>query len=457
MSGKSEDLFYFYERLNDDSSLTNYDIDYFSGNIESIDDLKIYLTSNINSYYILINLSNIKNLGDKLPDILKVLSMHKNQFIFLISDLSKVNTEEIKSLINSGIRIKNIYYQYYSQAKYIKCSPEDFYNMIYIIEQMVKLIEQKKLSPYEKLIYAYDITKAYEYKIYEKQDDWTISRVPHEVLKNSNEYIVCAAFAAILNILLIKNNIYSEVLISEVNLNKKPTDKHAFNIFRLIDTKYNINGIYTADATQDSITFIRGQNAINNYARFCITPFNTQYIENEQNCLALKLLYTNECLSTQIINDSINSLDGLVKLKYVKNKYISLDERLGYNNTDNYIEKQYDCPNEKDMKEYISLLKEYSNKKIPIESLIKAVINVRKAEGIDVSECMLKKSISNMLKYSSRCTKKTLFDAMINNSRTLLDIIYRVDYKERLALKETYSYYNGVKSRKIKKLISSQR
>lgn len=131
------------------------------------------------------------------------------------------------------------------------------------------------LSPFEKYLYAYNITKLFkEYK--ESPESRHNSRNLYQLL--NNEYMVCAGFSNLLGDLLdklnIENNYYSvkvetaydglkpdlTVLPNEVT-NKKTKEKHeilpspgghARREIHLCDPKYNIDGYFIADPTWDN-------------------------------------------------------------------------------------------------------------------------------------------------------------------------------------------------------------
>ena len=122
------------------------------------------------------------------------------------------------------------------------------------------------LSPYEKFLYAYSITKHFKkYKEVDENDDKINSRNLYKIL--DNEYIVCAGYATLLQDLLNKLGIKTidygvivDVGFDKVNVLQEKVDEaksskagHARIIINLVDSKYGINGIYQSDPTWDNI------------------------------------------------------------------------------------------------------------------------------------------------------------------------------------------------------------
>ena len=122
------------------------------------------------------------------------------------------------------------------------------------------------LSPYEKFLYAYSITKHFKkYKEVDENDDKINSRNLYKIL--DNEYIVCAGYAILLQDLLNKLGIKTidygvivDVGFDKVNVLQEKVDEaksskagHARIIINLVDSKYGINGIYQSDPTWDNI------------------------------------------------------------------------------------------------------------------------------------------------------------------------------------------------------------
>ncbi len=120
----------------------------------------------------------------------------------------------------------------------------------------------KKLSPFEKYIYAYNIAK--KYKNYKFNQNPNESRNLYNILEN--DYIVCQGYINLLSDLLDKLQIpntqlsvsvdksYSNVGNGNIPLENKPINNvgHSRIYVNIVDPKYEINGFYIGDPTWDS-------------------------------------------------------------------------------------------------------------------------------------------------------------------------------------------------------------
>ena len=130
-----------------------------------------------------------------------------------------------------------------------KATYEEFVSMRATIDWYKSLLEERNLSPAEKLMYAYDIIKSFPYK--ESNVDKGDSRKLHKIITTGN--IVCVGYSSLLS------QILNEEGIPTVTYGiKSPNDKgegvfHQRILTRIDDDKYNIHGVYSLDATWDHI------------------------------------------------------------------------------------------------------------------------------------------------------------------------------------------------------------
>ena len=133
-------------------------------------------------------------------------------------------------------------------------------------KRLYKLIEGAyNLSPFEKYLYAYNVVKKYkEYK--ENEDFKDEARSLYEIL--DSEYMVCIGFSNMLGDFLDKLGIESvgygvsvdvgfddvasdaEIIPDDVSVK---AGGHRRRIVRIVDPKYDIDGIYFADPTWDNV------------------------------------------------------------------------------------------------------------------------------------------------------------------------------------------------------------
>ncbi len=129
---------------------------------------------------------------------------------------------------------------------------EEYKGLYETIKYYRMLINENNLSPVEKVMYAYDIMKTFPYN--ESKKDVYDSRDPHRIVETGN--IVCVGYSDMLRIILngLDNNIkITNLIVSGHDKQKNVDYNHARNIIRIDDNKYNIHGIYSIDATWDSV------------------------------------------------------------------------------------------------------------------------------------------------------------------------------------------------------------
>lgn len=123
-----------------------------------------------------------------------------------------------------------------------------------ILYSFIKDVNDTEYSPFEKYIYAYNITKRFkEYK--ENDEDRTKARNIYDIL--FNEYMVCVGYAKMLNDLLRKMGFESKEIPGDLYIRENEEDVyksagHARTYIHIEDPKYGISGYYIADPTWDN-------------------------------------------------------------------------------------------------------------------------------------------------------------------------------------------------------------
>lgn len=191
----------------------------------------------------------------RLEQVVKLLKpLNKNNKIIInVSDKNKFN----EVVFNNDIEYENIYIN----ASSSELKLEDYLKNEKLLYLMIE--PAKNLSPFEKYIYAYNITKLFKkYKDSSKVEE---SRSLYEIL--NNEYIVCAGYSNLFGDLLDKLGIKNHYLLQYVDTSydqpyqerelfgeRKVTTKegHARRYCHIVDSKYGIDGFYLADPTWDS-------------------------------------------------------------------------------------------------------------------------------------------------------------------------------------------------------------
>ncbi|MDO4963589.1 MAG: hypothetical protein Q4E75_05820 [bacterium] len=236
---------YTYKQIKDPSLsklyIKNVITDYDLANFKYLDKDKI----------ILIYINNIEYLS-KIQNRLQELNLN-NKII-----INTKNKNELNSIVfDMDIKADNIF---------VNNEDVTFKKYLEYEKLLYSMIEPaKSLSPFEKYIYAYNITK--QFKKYKKsEEEPTLSRNLYKIL--DNEYMVCVGFSELFGDLLEKlgiNNIKLDVSVDisyddvidhskEIDLEDKTTDSrgHARRYVYIKDKKYDIDGFYISDPTWDN-------------------------------------------------------------------------------------------------------------------------------------------------------------------------------------------------------------
>ena len=130
-----------------------------------------------------------------------------------------------------------------------------FINIMKKLDNMVNPIIDTDLSILEKYLYVYNLTthfKAYKEEDYREDDALSLFKI----FEPNNDLIVCGGFAKVLFELCkrigIKNQLIKVNTYDVSDTEYKRSSPHIRNISRIIDTKYNIDGIYINDSTWDN-------------------------------------------------------------------------------------------------------------------------------------------------------------------------------------------------------------
>lgn len=362
-------------------------------NNEELENFK-FLSSSISIKLFFDNYDNVFQVISKLEELQK-----DNKVIITIKNKEKFN----KFLLKTSLSYENIYIKLGLHEYHLK----EYLKFEKILYDCVKDINH--LSPFEKYIYIYNITKKYK-KYKENIKDKSESRDLYKILMN--EYMVCVGFSHMLEDLLNKQNIENtdlsvsvdvsydgekldEEIFSEAKVAKK--GEHARRYVYLKDEKYGIDGFYIADPTWDNdlehdlynhlaMTNLEASKA----RRYIWTHKNDS--EELLNITSIEEYYEkinfiitrekNKRTLTNIIKDLVDSYIAKLDSNYIE----KLKEKY------NYI-SSYSWP--EDINDLIYEIGEYLvnhvNKEIPGNTIMTAVSNVYKnAYGYSEEDCQKK-------------------------------------------------------------------
>ena len=258
-------------------------------------------------------------------------------------------------------------------------SYEEFRSQVEGIKWFKELISQSDLSPFEKLIYAYDIMKTFPYR--EKEKFSSDSRNPAKIL--NDQYIVCSGYVSMLDEILkgIDPHIkHIDISVSCYDANKEYLGGHARSLINIDDDKYGIHGIYILDSTWDSVKdpkrrFIDKDYTALDLYRYFMVPIN-QYGDVFPND-SFPWLFMNEKLnkefSMEALEDEIDKIKEESK-KEEPSKFMDktpiVDKILGYDTRKSVGDMELD-----------ELERRFKVGRISYDQLLSAIRTVRLKEG----------------------------------------------------------------------------
>ena len=196
---------------------------------------------------------NEREYLNNLKEIFKILNKHNKQYTIKINISNRRLLKESNLLSytnNIDLIISNCNYDY-TIKEYLEEESR--------IDKLIEPIKNSNLSPFEKYLAIYNLVKQFK-KYNENSSNKKESRLLKYIL--DNEYIVCVGFSDLLTVLLDKVGIpvinaviaIDDSYKSGFTMDCIPTKltAHQRNIVKIDDDKYNIHGIYIADATWDN-------------------------------------------------------------------------------------------------------------------------------------------------------------------------------------------------------------
>lgn len=285
----------------------------------------------------------------------------------IILDTTDISLEEYKKILSSFdfkmIEGLNIKVNYQKQNSYIE--PKILYETALLICNISEDIKNTNLSPFEKIIYAYDIVKNRKYK--NCDNDLRKSRDLDKIL--IGEAIVCVGYSNFLNAILKCLDIKSIPLIDVRRC-------HQCNLVYIKDSKYDIDGIYMFDPTGD-----RRRNDNNDYIsnyKYFATIINLKVKDIFGDILKTFSLDYDKMIKR--INDSDLISNTMLDNLEVIFKFINIDSF-----SDFVVNiKMYEFTSNEEKKRmndiYSYVLSKFSIDEIDIDTFTKALYNARRVE-----------------------------------------------------------------------------
>lgn len=316
--------------------------------------------------------SKIKEYIDKNP------TLKEKKLIFYTEENVPLSLyDEIKTVFKD--ETASIYIKIDNNAELVTF--DEYEKTIMKLNEIAESIKNLNLSPFETIMYTYDIVRE---KVYNKSEDSLYeSRDIHTVL--FGDKIVCEGYAKLFKVLLKKVGIDSYLFYLN---GTKNNHGHVRNEIYLKDEKYNLNGVYFFDSTWDS----KNKEAENyfpyTYRFFAKTAeqmkeydknrnlknensFNSSYDIIEGIKKALERLNNSDRFSPEVI--SINHMSKVINNQFILNSLL-----FGRDILPKVIWQQ--APNiEQICKEAEKLIDKY-NRPIPGPTYLKALYNIRKIQ-----------------------------------------------------------------------------
>lgn len=330
-----------------------------------------------------INLDVIPFLYNKMVDS----GIHLSQIKFSIEDRSEIKIKysdyDYKEFDELAKKV-DIVVGY--DSSFIRTSSYDeFKSLVESIKWFQGIIKDYPLSPLEKLTFAYDIMKTFEYK--GELSDPKEARQPSKII--TGDKIVCAGYTALLSEILygLDENIKSGSFSVECYEDDDTTLKgyHSRSVVKVDDDKYNIHGYYILDPTWDSVKqngkekIDKDYDALSLYWHYLV-PI-TQYKEifphdsipvffnSNHSSLNYDLSDSNVHLELEKINEEEEETKKTGKFTTIKHPY----ERL----LSGIFPKPLVNPNEN----VNNIVNDFKSRRINLDEFLNLIRNVRSAEG----------------------------------------------------------------------------
>lgn len=309
--------------------------DYYQKNDSEIipKNLLVYLKKE--GYYIdfkTLNENEIIDISTKHSGLDVLLEMYKTSKRKDISIIISPSTaDECYDILKEFSIDSKIYINYTSLDGEGKITLEEYIKAHNFYDGIAEYINRFEFSPLEKYLFAYYLSskfKKYEYYKSDRQLDLQyskMSRDPYFII--NHDYIVCAGFTNFMLQILKRIDIVASFLgVSPPEVN----EPHARVMSHLVDSKYNIDGVYIGDPTVGALSYALITKTKASYEKYQEKDFNSKSEFLNAMCnLDLDDKYktpANECFF-DIINRKIPDSTIIEALRNILNKfYPSLKE-----------------------------------------------------------------------------------------------------------------------------------
>ena len=277
--------------------------------------------------------------------------------------------------IASNIKINDLSFRISGNEKTIDF--KEYVNTIYAIDKIVQKVKRLELSPFETILYVYNLLKERTYSEV-KDDDFANSRDLSKALLGKN--IVCVGFTVIFNTIL--NQLGIDAKTSRLSPLKGKYGHQRSEIY-VVDPKYNVNGAYYFDVTWDSK---QNDDTLFSYKFFAKTKGEIDiYDKNRElydesfpqykNSIGMVMNFYNEFKKNGLKNIPKEMIKSLEHMYYVINNEVLFPGVMKLDGVD--AKKYFDI--EKKIDSMIETA-ELFNRPLCADTFLKVLYNVRKKE-----------------------------------------------------------------------------
>lgn len=254
----------------------------------------------------------------------------------------------------------------------------DYIETLNKIEEIVAEMNKFNFSPFEKILYLYDVVKERIYTEESSDEDSTLSRNINSALLG--EKIVCEGYAKIYKLLLDKANIKSSI--SSLVDKNDDTSGHVRNEIYIKDEKYGIDGVLFFDPTWDSKLDESDNNFLLRYNHFALSA-NEMFNKDEENNLRNADMPDNNFYSSVKLIHKIKNRkdheDAKETIKTINHMSRVVNEKSLIELRDYFFHRYTEKDYEKLEKDINELCYKY-NQKVNYSTMLKALFNVRKIQ-----------------------------------------------------------------------------
>lgn len=327
-----------------------------------------YMLSNIDHIYDVIDLISIEKNIDINEFLLENPEL-KSKKIVLKEHLDISDFDKIEELYN---KYKNIDAYISLQGNIEHISLKQCMMTMNYIKNIGDKVASLNLSPFETIIYIYDIVRDRYYNFEKDDERYSESRDLTKVL--FGDAIVCLGYAQIFKSILTYLGFNNEIEHLKV---KGQNEGHARNEVIINDPKYNINGIYYFDTTWDSKRKGNEDEFLLSYKYAARTRDEMEKFENKRYEYMSSPRY-----SHNFVNEFEKILTERNFIEFFP--YIKTFNYLNYATNGNCFIEYSDFIKNKvkfeDIKDNINIMIKEFNKPISAETFLKAINEVRKNE-----------------------------------------------------------------------------